>query len=699
VSLSGLLGWRGRLRLAALVSCALALGFGLGNAWAQAEPSPSLEQAGAGASASESASEAEQPSEVPIEVVVHGSPQAPVRELRDPTVATYVIRGDPLRSPGLGSADALGRVPGVQPSRSGTSTDLATAQVRGATSAQTPIYLGGIRLNDDLTGSVDLSAVPLWMLDRVEVYRGNAPLDADAFGIGGAIRFEPRLPRRPETGLGVGLGSFGERELSLLHARAGADGAALLAVRLHRTEGDFEFQHDGGTAFDPSDDRTERRQNADATSVDVWTVGRYRLGERGRVTVLLNGLSREAGAPGLQLIGARKARAELRRLLGGVSARLVCSAGCELELVTGALDTDYRLSDPFRELGSAAQTQVRGQRLTERLRLRLLPLEGLRLGLGGLQELQRLGVAVDRTPSLRARRLVSRLDLSAELDPWEPLTLVGAAALECHTTRAHGIEASADQVCGVLEPAGRLGLRARLSAPLSLFGNLGRYVRVPTLGELYGISAVVRGNPELEPETGLSADLGATVTGGVSMLEGYAQLVGFVRFSRDLIGYRRSSLGVIRPYNIADARVLGLELAAGGTAWQVVRAGLSLTALDPRDTSEDRQVESDLLPFQARLVLAPELELSTPEPWQAISLDRASLLVRYFYRSSRVADPAGLVLLGEQGQLDLEASLWWHAERLRLRGRLANLIDQRSVDLVGFPLPGRSAYLSMEAWW
>src|SRR6185295_17859390 len=97
----------------------------------------------------------------PVEVVVSGTAPSPF-EGRDPTAATYVIHREDLRAPGATSADALSRVPGVEVTRSGAASELATAALRGATAAQTPVYLAGIRLNDDLTGTADLSTVPLW---------------------------------------------------------------------------------------------------------------------------------------------------------------------------------------------------------------------------------------------------------------------------------------------------------------------------------------------------------------------------------------------------------------------------------------------------------------------------------------------------------------------------------------------------------
>src|SRR5262249_20690611 len=127
---------------------------------------------------------AEEPSDDDAHVVVHGT--GPTSGPRDRTAASTTVAGEELRRPGASAAEVLARVPGVQVTRTGSSSDLSTAAIRGATSAETPVYLAGVRLNDDLTGTADLSTVPLYMIQRVEVYRGNAPLDADRLGIGGA---------------------------------------------------------------------------------------------------------------------------------------------------------------------------------------------------------------------------------------------------------------------------------------------------------------------------------------------------------------------------------------------------------------------------------------------------------------------------------------------------------------------------------
>ena len=98
------------------------------------------------------------------------------------------------------------------------------------------------------------------------------------------------------------------------------------------------------------------------------------------------------------------------------------------------------------------------------------------------------------------------------------------------------------------------------------------------------------------------------------------------------------------------------------------------------------------------MVVAPMLELVAP-PWPLLELDRASIAARYHYRSSRVADPAGLIVLEADGQLDLDGSMSFLDQRVALRGRLSNLINQRTFDLVGYPLPGRAGHIMLESWW
>ena len=165
----------------------------------------------------------------PIDVVVEAPPSTVPS--KDSGTAGSVVHRDRLQAPGLESADVLRLQPGVTVFDTGGHGAPSTAAIRGATSAQTPVYLAGVRLNDDVGGAADLSLVPLWFVDRVEVYRSNAPLEADALGIGGAIFFEPRLPKATEAGAGTMAGSYGARALWGYAGVGDPSSGALFGVR------------------------------------------------------------------------------------------------------------------------------------------------------------------------------------------------------------------------------------------------------------------------------------------------------------------------------------------------------------------------------------------------------------------------------------------------------------------------------------
>jgi vitamin B12 transporter len=640
----------------------------------------------------------------PLEVTVDGARTTSRAGSKDETAASFVVRTEELRSAGATVADALAGVPGVQVTRSGAGSELATAAIRGATAAQTPVYLAGIRLNDDVTGTADLSSVPPFALDRIEVYRGNAPLQADRLGIGGAIFLEPELPRAFRVGAGAGVGSFGELSTTgSIAGRAGGGLFALASLRRDAATNDYTYVDDGGTRFDASDDRVMERTNADSEAYDAWAVAGADLGARGRVLGVGNLFLRDQGVTGLAVVPATQARLHTRRLLAGLSTRSACAATadatCDVELSTSVVSSTTRLADPLRELavGSTAVTSD-GERLSQSERVRADLGRALTLTVSAEQETERLAIDADPGVLVRARRVALRGAAMALVHATSAVDLVGLVAGDCHTT----IGVGAARACAVLEPTGRVGARWTAAEPISVFANVGRYVRVPTLGELFGISPSLRGNAGLEPEQGITLDAGGRWSAGSLRPGGpsvYADLFCFSRFASNLIGYRRSSFGAATPYNLSRARVLGTEVAVGGQAFDMFRAELAATWLDPRDTTDARRTRNDLLPFRSRLTFSPYAEVFAEPAFGAIGLDRIALGARATYRSSEVADPAGLVLIEPRTIVDVQLAASFFRRTVVSRLRVANVFDVSSFDVVGYPLPGRSVHGSLEAWW
>lgn len=609
----------------------------------------------------------------------------------DPFAATARVRRERVAAPALRAPELLRGEAGVQVSEAGGLGAPATASIRGATSAQTPVYLGGVRLNDQVGGVADIAALPLWLVDHVDVYRGNAPFGADEPGIGGAIFFEPRRPRKPEAAASMTAGSFGSRA-GYGYAALGDDRLGVLAgLGAERADNDYTYHDDRGTAFEQGDDASAVRLNSDSRLMDGWLLARARPSERARLEFLGNHTSREQGAPKLALVPSLSARAKLERNLAALSARLSLDESGEqlLSLRTSWLDTSSVLDDPDRELGGlTTETRVRGRRAEQQAVLELpLParLTAALAASGAFESLERRDDVAQSNATASTLRGAARLDWQAT----PSLVLFGQAAAQCRTTQPGSAG------CAEVEPTGRLGVGFR-AQQFTAFANLSRYQRVPALGELYGAGVVVRGNPDLRSELGVAGDLGARSELALSdRFRVRSQVSAFARQANDLIAYARAAQGYVVPVNIGQARIAGLELGLGAEAFQHLSVDCNVSLLDPRNTTEGRRLVNDVLPYMSRLVVAPRLALTTGE-LAGRELKSAELGVDVSYQSSRYADAAGLIVIPEQATTNLTASASWLSGSFITRARLVNLFDAERFDIVGYPLPGRSVYVSAE---
>ncbi|WP_437310217.1 TonB-dependent receptor [Sorangium sp. So ce388] len=656
---------------------------------ARAEEPPSSGGAQAGGNAAAAAA--------PLEVRVEGDRVRAPAPPKDRSVAGSVLTRDRLAGAGLEAADVLRTQPGVQVTESGGFGGPATAAIRGATAAQTPVYLAGVRLNDDVAGTADLSLVPLWLVERIEIYRGNAPIEADRLGPGGAIFFEPRRPSRATAGVGAMAGSFGARRGWTFAGGSAGPVSALVGVSAEAAANRYSFIDDRGTLFDASDDTVQRRRNADVRTIDAWALARVDLGHGATVDVLANATDREQGVPRLALLPSRRARGGSLRALSSLVARVPFGAEAQhtLEARTSFIEARSEFHDPLLELALfTRELRLGGRRLEQTLGATLDLSDHLRVR--PMLSVAREGISrePDDIPLARARRSFARGAVSAEARLGESITLHALASGECHATGA-----DPERPCDVLAPTGRLGVEAG-SDRIRLLATVGRYLRVPTLGEVYGLSGVVHGNAGLDPESGVTLEAGirAQTRRGAVLRGAYVDAFLFGRAATGLIAYARAGQGYVTPYNVGRARVLGAELLTGIEVTPFLRAEVAATLLDPRDTTPDRMTANEVLPFRSRLVVAPRLHAGWKRPEGAV-FSGASGELRAVYQSSRYADPAGLGVIAEQATVDLEAESTWFGGHLAGRARVADLLDARRTDVVGYPLPGRSVFFTLESTW
>ncbi len=612
---------------------------------------------------------------------------------RDRTAAVTVVPERDLSAPGLTAADILRRQPGTWVTETGGYGSLSTAQVRGATAAQLPVYLGPIRLNDDLGGTADLSLVPLWMVDHVEIYRGHAPASVDEPGVAGALLFEPRRPKESSWAIGGGMGSFHAREIHGRAAFGDARASALAGLRVEGARNDYTYVDDGGTTLSGGPQRTAIRSNADAATVDLWALATAAPTARSRVDLLVNALTREHGVPGLALVPALRARASETRSFLAATGRIPCGSSdtCTISTTSSVHRAGSDYFDPDRELALGAErARVRADRFEQMAILRADASPRLHLSL-----LARAGTEALETAGAERRlshRTFARGVAAIGWDATGDLALHAHVNATCNATdSASGVAVDASPLCRNDAPSARAGATLH-TGPVSWMLNLGRYTRVPALGELYGLSGVVRGNGLLRPEGGLTVDVGARGAHKALSLEVFA----YARMTDDLVAYRKTTFAYVSPYNVGRARALGAEAELTWTPTKEIDLTLPVSVLDARDTSPDRTLVNDVIPFRARLLASPRVVVRPPA-LGVLGFDANDLHAIYTYQSSRYADPAGLVVIPSQGTLDLELEILALQKHVAARARASNVTGERRFDVVGYPLPGRAFFASMEA--
>ncbi len=617
----------------------------------------------------------------------------------DPTAsATAVDARD--RPTTLDTLDrALLQVPGARPLSSGAYGSPTSLSLRGADADQLQVMFGDVPITTADGSAFDLTTVPLWTLERVEVYRSGAPTWLGVGGIGGVLRLVPRSGSGPPSlGGTLGVGSFG-----LVHGRvaahvSGRDLEWTAAAGVTSSQGNFPYRDDGRTVFDTSDDVTRNRQNA-------WVRSGAGLGHLrahvagGTLSVFLFGLGRLAGVPGPASQPTRYARRNEASLLGGMSFELTDrgrrpeDADWRLQIATSAGYRNRRFTDRFGEVGLVPRvTDDHQWRSVLRIAASGRPLSWLELTGVGLWTHEELDPhdALARTPNSPSARDAGTLALETrlhgriggvrvELRPSARFAVIGARLTEIRTARAGQSTRSL-----TLAPTFRIGAAIEPVRGLTVAASAASATRPPSMVELFGDRGYLVGDTTLKPEQANTFDLGVAMRGREGVVSGSAEVRGFVTLAHDLIRYRRTSLYTAVPENVASATLFGGELGLNGQVTRHFRVSGALTLLDTR---------TEYLGQIRRLPLRPWLTAYVRPSVSIFDLDvlsRLDLWIDLVHVSSSYVNPANDPggLLAARTRFGVGISAFFFGDRVRLDVAMRDVFDQRGTDSSGLSAAG-----------
>ncbi len=602
--------------------------------------------------------------------------------------------------------DLLVEVPGVFVTRSGGVGDFATVSLRGSNPDEVRFYVDGVPLAVASGGSIDLSTLPLGDVERIEIYRGTTPIGFAESALGGIVSITTRAPTGPARfTLRAGAGSFATRfgdatgsgSIGRLHVYAG--------VHAFVADG-FDYFNDMGTAANPSDDGNSFRLNNHLAQVDGAFRAAIDLRGRRQLGLGVITFARDHGLPGVGVGDPAQAQFNTARGLAYASydSRDDLGAGSRVHAQLFASAQRDRFIDPLGQIGAIAArtddttlstgaTANISRPFAEWMRTAAM-IEGRRETFQPVNHLEATPVGVP------AERLVGAGGV--ETDFWWrriDLDIVPSARVEV----VRDIVTGRDALFQLQRPASapilhtlpivRLGLLRPLGSHATLKANAGRYGRAPSFLELYGDTGPLLGNPLLRPEVGWTGDVAAEYHADVARASIAGRTGLFAARVDDLIEWVPISYSQARVDNIGHARIWGVEQEVDVDLARRVRVTGQATYLDARDAGDSLAHAGKQLPLRPRMhaYLRPQL--------RRLALGRALVGLAYVegdLQSGAYRDSANIAPITTRFLLGAGVEIEAPRTGLRLALSAKNLTDlQKTFDVVQYPLPGRSIFLSL----
>ncbi len=612
-------------------------------------------------------------------------------------------------------SEVLSEAAGVQVRRLGGLGSFGAASIRGSTPNQVPVLLDGVELSMGGSAAVDLGDFALDLFDRIEVYRGSAPLALGVSGIGGAIALETRAPTEPLSAVALSYGSWTTGRILVLESARIGTVSTLAVLSASGSKGDFEYLNRNGTLRDETDDGLERRENNHHKAVGALVKMDVPL-RRWRLTAANDLYAKDRGVPGIESVQTEQAA--ITRLRDTITAKLereIRDRGTlRMDASYGGLKEEF--SDPLLEFNQGSE-HIRSS--THTVSGALLgtvdwsPRHGTSARLANRfesfsHEERRAGVEEASSPMRRVRTA-----LGAE-HVWRPipeLSIVPALLGELYNSRYPGTANPTGD--GTLTPQSAddfyatpsLGIKWEATDGLVLRANGGRYVRPPTMGELFGYAGPISGNPDLTEEVGINGDAGITYLlenrGPVSRLRLDAGWFG--SWTRDLIVYEQQTRDEVRPENIDQAMIQGAETAVRLRIFHVASLFANYTYLLGVNRSDTPYLNGKRLPGRPAHEAYAKIELgdTTGKVGGLAWLDADFAGHTYLTQSNqdehtvplRVLLGCGYKLTHTPSGLGVTVEVKNFLNRLtfpNVQGREAPISD-----FVNFPLPGRTVLVTL----
>lgn len=609
----------------------------------------------------------------------------------------------------LSAAEVLASLPGVQYTRQGGVGSFQTVSIRGVSAKNIVVCMDGIPLNDASGGAVDFGTIDLNQVEKIEVYKDRVPAKFGGRGIGGAINFVTKGSKPAEAVLKpedkksgrvlLSYGSHNTWEASTQLLSRLTDSASVSAsLSARHSDNDYEFESQNGTQYDPDDDYTDTRRNAEFTEYSGLFKARV-LHASGVFSTLNFNFSRsEGGNPGRDDYQTSVAgykgefaqatyRAELPQLLGWLWLEFSLTGKFEKAVSHSYYPLDHLgyASSDFLKYGAAGYSLIpevlanySGEKIEANLRL-------------SLDMSYYSGRGSSKPWNLTRYATTSSGDVSYNI--LKTLSVGGEGSALFIKDDIHGGEYVSPVLTKKLKSAKDRDVSfagrgfVRYDAPDSRYGgslSIGRLFRAPQLMEIYGVYPGMVSNPDLLDESALRFEVGGYYM--IPKSQTVIQATYFQTSVKNAICWINSG-NFLKPLNVGKSHIRGLEAELESKPKKWFTAILRATFQKTEDKSEEHYYNGKMLPYEPARSYYAEAKFDLPYHFDFIWTSEYRTKI-FEDRTNRIKQPA----------VDLHhLSLGYNPfNKTRLVFALRNITDEKYRNVyTPFPTPGREYKLTL----
>jgi vitamin B12 transporter len=600
--------------------------------------------------------------------------------LAEVTSSVTVLDARELREQGMTHVlDALRRLTGLTVARSGSFGAQASVFARGGESDFTKVLVDGVPMNDP-GGAVDLGALTLDEVERIEIVRGPASVVHGSDAVSAVIHVVTRRAgAHPEARLEVGRASYGGSVLDAGGAAAAGPLSGTGGVARHASRGTLPLNNRYGNTV------ASARGAYTGATVAALAI-RHGASDFHYPT---DGAGRVADRNARRLERRTSAGLEASRPLGGrVTARLAASW---LSVSGRTIDPPDGPGDTLGLISYRSHGRVRRGEVTSLMQWQATPRHQLVLGVEYAAERQRLADSSNYDATLN-RFAAGRHTTGAFVQ-----SLGGGA----RWSYALGARLDRNDVFGTFRTARATGA-VEVAPGLRVRAGAGTAFKAPTFFEQFSTAFSV-GNPALRPERARSWEV--AVEHRRNRVQ--ASATWFDQRFRDLVQYTWTSPTDPSYYNVAAARARGAELEAQVSAGAATALRASGTFLHTRvDAAGFDEGEGATFVRGARLLRRPSTTFAlgaTTRVSSRLTVDVQGTRVGARDDRDFGVYPARPVTLRPHMRVDASAQVRLSDPRasagVTLVVRADNALGARYEEIASFAAPGRTLFAGLRAQW